>query len=313
MKAGRTIRDTDSMRAFAVLTITLAKGEAAAKMNAACSATKPHQNHQKPSNNNHAIVLPESVLPESLTKPHVLIRKARMLLSQKSQLSKKSRPFFIAGIVSTALLTGCMTTDPNTGERKVSHTTKDAGIGAVAGAILGAATSSNRDRTRGVLTGAAVGGGIGAAVGHHTDKQEAELRKKLENSGVEVQRQGNTINLVVPSAISFATNSAQLTPNFYESLNKVATSLKDYSDSTVQIVGHTDSTGAAAYNQQLSVNRANAVVVYLAAQGVASERMQAVGMGASQPIADNKTVEGRAQNRRVEIKIIPRETAPANG
>jgi outer membrane protein OmpA-like peptidoglycan-associated protein len=206
-----------------------------------------------------------------------------------------------------------MTNDPNTGERKVSSTTKDAGIGAAAGALLGAVVSSKHDRGKGALIGAAIGGGMGAAVGHHTDQQEAELRKKLENSGVEVQRQGNTINLVVPSAISFATNSAQLTQNFYEPLNKVAVSLKDYADTTVQIVGHTDSTGAAAYNQQLSVNRANAVVVYLAAQGVAQDRMQAVGMGASQPVADNKTADGRAQNRRVEIKIIPHDVPPANG
>ncbi len=229
-----------------------------------------------------------------------------------SQFQKIRSPLFI-GVLASTLLAGCMTTDPNTGEQKVSHTTKDAGFGALAGAILGAATASKHDRTKGILTGAAIGGGIGAAVGHHTDQQEAELRKKLENSGVEVQRQGDTINLVVPSAISFATNSAQLTPNFYESLNKVATSLKDYPDSTVQIVGHTDSTGAAAYNQQLSVNRANAVVVYLSAQGIAPERMQAVGMGATQPIADNQTAAGRAQNRRVEIKIIPRDSSPANG
>ncbi|MFT3929724.1 MAG: OmpA family protein [Spongiibacteraceae bacterium] len=212
------------------------------------------------------------------------------------------------GFVTAALLAGCMTTDPNTGDRKVSNTTKDASIGAVAGAILGAAVSSKHDRGKGALIGAAAGGGIGAAIGHRADKQEAELRKQLENSGVEVQRQGDTINLVVPNAISFATNSAQLTSNFYGPLNDVATSLKSYPDTTVQIIGHTDSTGAAAYNQQLSVNRANAVVVYLTAQGVDHERMQAIGMGASQPIADNKTAEGRAQNRRVEIKIIPRET-----
>lgn len=224
----------------------------------------------------------------------------------------KSRSPFVVGFIASALLVGCTTTDPNTGEQKASHTAKDAGIGAVAGAILGAATSSKRDRTRGVLTGAAIGGGIGAAVGHHTDKQEAELRKKLENSGVDVQRQGDTINLVVPSAISFATNSAELTPNFYESLNKVGESLKAYNDTTVQIVGHTDSTGSASYNQQLSVNRANAVVVYLSAQGIAPERFQAIGMGKNQPIADNNTVEGRAKNRRVEIKIVPRDTAPAN-
>lgn len=296
MKTGRTTRSADTKRAFAALAIALARGAAANKSRDARTETKSPQNHQKPSNAQTEIVSPESPA-----------RKSTMLLTQKS------RPFFIAGIVSTALLTGCTTTDPNTGEQKASHTAKDAGIGAIAGAVLGAATSSHHDRNKGILTGAAIGGGIGAAVGHHTDQQEAELRKKLENSGIEVQRKGDTIDLVVPSAISFATNSAQLTPNFYASLNKVAASLKDYPDSTVQIVGHTDSTGAASYNQQLSVNRANAVVVYLSAQDVASSRMQTVGMGASQPIADNQTAEGRAQNRRVEIKIIPRDIARNNG
>lgn len=302
MKTGKTTRSADTKRAFAALAIALARGAAANKACNATAETKSPQTNQKPSNTQKQIVSSEPCP-----------RKPVMSVSQKSQQFHHSRPFFMASIVSAALLIGCTTTDPNTGEQKASHTTKDAGIGAAAGAILGAVTSSKHDRAKGALIGAALGGGVGAAVGHHTDQQEAELRKKLENSGVEVQRQGDTIKLVVPSAISFATNSAQLTPNFYASLNQVATSLKDYSDSTVQIIGHTDSTGAVAYNQQLSVNRANAVVVYLSAQGVAPERMQAVGMGASQPIADNKTVEGRAQNRRVEIKIIPRDTPPANG
>lgn len=290
MKTGRTTRSADTMRAFAVLAITLAKGADAhqphtinTELNTTPRNPKRIQSHNSPSTPTRKTVMPHA---------------------------RKPRAFAI-GLMTTALLAGCMTTDPNTGERKASNTTKDAGIGAVAGAILGAAVSSKHDRGKGALIGAAAGGGIGAAVGHRADKQEAELRKQLENSGVEVQRQGDTINLVVPNAISFATNSAQLTPNFYGPLNDVATSLKSYADTTVQIVGHTDSTGAAAYNQQLSVNRANAVVVYLTAQGVAKERMQTVGMGASQPIADNKTAEGRAQNRRVEIKIIPRE--PQNG
>lgn len=282
MKTGRTTRSADTTRAFAVLAIALAKGADASKTSTAHTKSSATPRNQSPNS------------------PSPLIRKATM------SASRKPRAFAI-GLITTALLAGCMTTDPNTGEQKVSHTTKDAGIGAVAGAILGAAVSSKSDRGKGALIGAAAGGGIGAAIGHRADKQEAELRKQLENSGVEVQRQGDTINLVVPNAISFATNSAQLTSNFYGPLNDVATSLKSYADTTVQIVGHTDSTGAAAYNQQLSVNRANAVVVYLSAQGVDRERMQAVGMGPSQPIADNKTVEGRAQNRRVEIKIIPRE------
>lgn len=211
----------------------------------------------------------------------------------------------LVGAVCAALLGGCATTDPNTGERKVSNTAQDAGIGALAGAVIGGLTSSKKDRTKGVLTGAAVGGAIGGAYGYHVDKQEAELRRKLANSGVEVQRQGDTINLVVPDNISFATGSAQLTPDFYGPLNQVADSLKQYPDTTVQIVGHTDSTGSAAFNQTLSQNRANAVVVYLTAQGVQPQRMQALGMGESQPIASNGTAEGRARNRRVEIKILP--------
>jgi outer membrane protein OmpA-like peptidoglycan-associated protein len=219
----------------------------------------------------------------------------------------RSKSLLAASLACVIGLGGCTTTDPKTGEKKASHTTVDAGVGALAGAALGALTSSRKDRNQGLLTGAVLGGAIGGAVGHRADKQEAQLRERLANSGVDVERQGDTINLVVPGAISFATNSAQLTPNFYASLNQVATSLKEFADSTVQIVGHTDSTGAAAFNQQLSVNRANAVVVYLTAQGIDAQRMQALGMGPSQPVADNKTPEGRAQNRRVEIKIIPRE------
>jgi len=224
-----------------------------------------------------------------------------------------SKNLLIAGLISAALLSGCTTTDPDTGERKASHTTKDASIGAVAGAVLGGLTSSKKDRNRGLLTGAVLGGAIGGAVGHHADKQEAELRDKLASSGVNVQREGNTINLIVPGAISFETGSAQLAPNFYSSLNKVAMSLKEYPDSSIQIVGHTDSTGPAALNQQLSVNRANAVVIYLTAQDIARQRMQALGMGPSQPIADNHTPEGRAQNRRVEIKIISNEASNNSG
>ena len=218
-----------------------------------------------------------------------------------------SRLPIVATLLSAAVLTACTTPNPYRDEPPVSHTAMDAGIGALAGAVLGAATSSRHDRGKGALIGAAAGGLIGGAVGHYNDKQEAELREKLANTGVDVRRDGEVINLVVPDAISFATNSAQLTPDFYVSLNKVAASLQEYPDSTVQIVGHTDSTGTAAYNQQLSVNRANAVVLYLGAQGVATARMQALGMGASQPVADNATIDGRARNRRVEIRIVPRD------
>lgn len=226
----------------------------------------------------------------------------------------RMRTLVAIGLMGVVALTGCTATNPysgdrNGGEEKTSKTAVGAGIGALAGAAVGVLTSSKHDRGRGAATGAVLGGAIGGAVGYRADKQEAQLRERLADSGVAVERQGDTINLVVPGAISFATNSAQLAPNFYTSLNQVAGSLKEYPDSTVQIVGHTDSTGPADFNQQLSVNRANAVVVYLSAQGIDPARMQALGMGPSQPVADNRTVEGRAQNRRVEIKIIPRAEA----
>lgn len=297
-----------SMHMLATLAIVLAKGAAAANadkannVKAAARRGKQEQSVRPPAPNTASQnTVHHSALFGYCDAGQRLLRKTLMVRSK-----------IIASLLSATLLTACMTTDPNTGERKVSNTSKDAGIGALAGAVLGAATSSKHDRGKGVLIGAAAGGAIGGAIGHHSDKQEAELREKLANSGVDVRREGETINLVVPGAISFATNSAKLTPNFYESLSKVAASLKEYPDSTVQIVGHTDSTGQAAYNQQLSVNRANAVVIYLSAQGVSQQRMQAVGMGPSQPVADNGTADGRAQNRRVEIKIVPRDNASAD-
>lgn len=221
---------------------------------------------------------------------------------------RPARPL-IAGIVASALLiTGCASTNPYASEQQqTSRTAVGAGIGAVTGAAIGVLTSGKHDRGKGALIGAAAGGAIGGAIGYNADRQEAQLRERLANSGVEVERQGNTIQLVVPGAISFATNSAQLAPEFHASLDQVAASLKEFPDTTVQIVGHTDSTGSMALNQQLSVNRANAVVVYLDARGIDPARLRAVGMGPSQPVADNATAEGRAKNRRVEIRIVPRD------
>ncbi|MES2356311.1 MAG: OmpA family protein [Pseudomonadota bacterium] len=209
--------------------------------------------------------------------------------------------------IAASLVTGCTTMNPNTGEQKASNATKDAGIGALAGAVLGGLSSSKSDRTKGILTGAVIGGAAGAGVGYYADQQEAKLREKLADSGVSVQRQGQNINLVLPGAITFATGSAQLQAAFTPTLNQVASSLQEFPHSQVQVTGHTDSTGSAANNQQLSQNRANAVAVYLGGRGIQSQRIQTFGMGASQPIASNDSPAGRAQNRRVEIKIIPGE------
>lgn len=213
----------------------------------------------------------------------------------------------LTGAMVVALLGGCATPNPYANQQQQAgnnNTATGAGIGAIAGAVLGAAVSSKHDRGKGALIGAATGAAVGGGVGYHMDRQEKELRERLANSGVDVQRQGDTLKLVVPSAISFDSNSAQLRPEFDEPLNQVAASLNQFPDTHIQVVGHTDSTGGIALNQQLSLNRANAVALYLGGRGVAASRIQTAGMGPSQPIASNDTTAGRAQNRRVEIKIV---------
>jgi len=204
-----------------------------------------------------------------------------------------------------ALVVGCTTTDPQTGQAKASDATKGAGIGAAAGALLGAMTSNKSGRAKGMLTGAALGAAAGGGAGYLMDKQEAKMRAQMANSGVQVQRQGDALNLTIPGNISFASGSASLTPNFSPVLDKIAQTLAEYPDTQVQIVGHTDNTGPDDLNQRLSQNRANAVSLYLGGKGIQPGRMQTEGMGSSMPVASNTTPDGRAQNRRVEIKIVP--------
>ncbi len=214
-------------------------------------------------------------------------------------------------LVSLGLLAGCQnipqtqSTDPYTGEQQTNKTTKGAGIGALTGAVLGAATSSDGDRKKGIATGALVGGAIGGGVGYYMDRQEAELRRYLQGTGVQVQRQGDRIQLIMPGNITFQTGSAQLASNFYDVLNAVAVVLKKYDDTRINVDGHTDSVGDAGYNQQLSVNRANSVASHLASQGISYDRITSTGYGESRPLADNNSESGRAANRRVELWIQP--------
>lgn len=219
--------------------------------------------------------------------------------------SSNFRGSMLALCVAVAVATtGCASTDANK-EQGASKTAKGAGIGAAAGAVIGAMTSNKSGRAKGVLTGAALGAAAGAGTGYMMDKQEAKMKEKMANSGVQVQRDGDTLNLVIPGNISFNSGSAALTPSFYPVLDKVAETLSEYPDTQVQIVGHTDSTGSAELNQRLSQNRASTVALYLGGKGVQTTRMQSTGMGPSVPVASNDTAAGRAQNRRVEIKIIP--------
>lgn len=206
-------------------------------------------------------------------------------------------------ITLLSVLTACTTINPYTGQSQTSKAVWGTAIGAATGAATGALVSNNHGA--GALVGGLAGAAVGGGVGYYMDTQEAELRAELASTGVSVIRDGDNIRLVMPGNITFKTDSADINAGFYSTLNSVAKVLNKYDNSTVMVMGFTDSTGAASYNQTLSQNRANAVAAYLRGQGVKSSRFEIMAMGASNPIADNSTVAGRQQNRRVEIKIIP--------
>jgi outer membrane protein OmpA-like peptidoglycan-associated protein len=202
-------------------------------------------------------------------------------------------------------LSACSTVNPYTQEKQVSKAAVGTGIGAVTGAAIGLLTANSKHRQRNALIGAGVGALAGGGVGYYMDVQEAKLRQRLQNSGVSVTRSGDHITLNMPGNVTFATNSADVSASFYEVLNSVAIVLNEYNKTTVDVVGHTDSVGSDTHNQQLSEARARSVAEYLASQKVLPARLLIAGRGKSQPIASNDTPEGRAQNRRVTIEIIP--------
>ncbi len=206
---------------------------------------------------------------------------------------------------SLVFMVGCMSTDPYTGEQKNSNTASGAAIGAAAGAVLGAVTSSKKDRKKGILTGAAAGGAIGGGIGYYMDKQEAELRAKLQGTGVQVQREGDNLKLIMPGNITFAVNNYNIRGDFYQVLESVAIVLKEFKDTNIEVSGFTDSTGSLQYNQTLSQQRANSVAQYLQSQQIPGSRIQTRGYGPSYPIASNDNAAGREQNRRVELQLRP--------
>ena len=200
----------------------------------------------------------------------------------------------------TAIVAGCTTVNPYTGQTQTAKSTWGTAIGATAGALIGS-TQSSKGALIGALGGAAVGGGVG----YYLDAQAAELRAELVSTGVQVIEDDDSIRLIMPGNITFKTDSADINSSFYPVLNSVAKVLNKYSNSTVMVSGHTDSTGSADYNLNLSRERASSVASYLQGQGVKSSRFEVLGLGSSNPIASNSNATGRAQNRRVEIKIIP--------
>lgn len=207
-------------------------------------------------------------------------------------------PIRISLILMLVVVSGCQSIDPYTGEKKTSNAAKGAAIGAVVCGIIGATKNSKHARN------AALGcGAIGAGVGAYMDKQEAELRKSLSNSGVRVVRQGDNINLIMPGNITFATNKSTIQKDFYAVLDSVAKVLTGFDKTAIEIEGHTDSTGSLSHNLRLSEERASQVASYLQSKGIGNQRIVHFGKGPMNPIASNQSNEGRAQNRRVEIRI----------
>ena len=212
-------------------------------------------------------------------------------------------------LVSASLavaLSGCETLDAYTQESKTSSTSRHAVIGAIAGAVVGLASGDDAvERRQRALIGAGVGALAGGAIGAYQDRQEAALRAELQGSGVSVTRIGDNITLNMPGNVTFATNSSDLSPAFFNVLNSVSKVLVEFDQTVVEVAGHTDSTGADSYNQALSERRAGSVSQYLRSQGINSQRMITIGMGESLPVADNTTDSGRQANRRVEITMVP--------
>ncbi len=209
----------------------------------------------------------------------------------------------VAAVAATALLAAC-TTDPYTGQQRVSNTAGGAAIGAGLGALAGIALGGGNDR-RNALIGAGVGALAGGAIGNYMDRQEAELRAQLQGTGVSVTRNGDQIILNMPSNITFATDQDQVISSFYPTLNSVALVIKKFNQTIVDVYGHTDSTGSDQHNQDLSERRAMSVANYLYNQGIDGRRFAVQGYGESRPIASNGTPDGRAANRRVEIQLSP--------
>lgn len=209
-------------------------------------------------------------------------------------------------LAGSLMLAGCSTVNPYTGESQTAKATTGSAIGAATGALVGVLSSSKHDRGKGALIGAAAGAAVGGGVGYYMDQQEAKLRQKMQGTGVSVTRQGDQIVLNMPNSITFDSNASQIKPAGANALTGVAQVLKEYENTGIQVVGHTDSTGGRELNMRLSQQRAESVGSALILQGIEQGRISMVGVGPDQPVASNANPEGRAQNRRVTLTLSPR-------
>ena len=226
----------------------------------------------------------------------------RIATPQDHRIPATSKRVLAAMLAAALALPACTTTNPYTGEEEVNKTSKGAGIGALAGIATAILVGGNRKT---LLLGAGIGALAGGGIGLYMDKQADKLRMQLQSTGVSVTRNGDSIILNMPGNVTFATNSSNISADFYKVLDSVALVLNEYEKTYVDVIGHTDSTGALQFNQTLSEARASSVARYLESQKVVSQRIITRGAGPSSPIASNDTSEGRALNRRVEIVLTP--------
>lgn len=212
---------------------------------------------------------------------------------------------FVSAGVLAAFSASC-TTDPYTGEQQMSRTAIGSVLGSLAGAGIGAASGDDsKERRERALIGAGIGALGGGVVGNYMDRQEARLRAELQGTGVQVRRTGNQLILNMPGNITFASDSADIQSGFFPVLTSVGKVLNEFPKTLIDVAGHTDNTGSRQYNYNLSQRRAESVADFLRSQRVNPDRMYVQGFGPDHPITDNRTPEGRQQNRRVELSLQP--------
>lgn len=205
--------------------------------------------------------------------------------------------FKITALIAMLSIAGCSVLG-DTGKGALVGAGAGAAGGAVAGAILG-------DTAKGAIIGAAVGGAAGAIIGRQMSRQAEELEQEIEGATVEHLEEGIAIKF--DSGLLFGFDSATLSPTAQTNLQKLANSLETYDNTNVHVIGHTDSTGPADYNQRLSERRAESAVEYLSNLGVERDRLIVRGLGAEDPLVENDSDENRAMNRRIEVVIVANE------
>ncbi|MGL6044009.1 MAG: OmpA family protein, partial [Sandaracinobacteroides sp.] len=195
----------------------------------------------------------------------------------------------ILAVASALALSACVDSSAPMGTR----TRQGASIGGLVGAVTGAAAASDGNELRGAIIGGALGAGTGALIGSNLDRQAAELRSTLP-SYITIANNGEFLVVNMPQDLLFETNSAALRPELRRDLQSIAASISRYPDTRIEVIGHTDNTGSAALNQDLSQRRATSVANVLRDSGVPSTRLTSFGRGEEQPVASNLTPEGRA-------------------